>query len=164
MVPVRLSPEEAKRRNVESKERYRKAHQDEIREKRRLATTDEKRAKVRDNVREKIAKLVEAGVFEKLTPGRKRLYTPEEALEVAKRQRLESYHRRKERIEAAEALLVQAEAGEWNYFLWVGKESHGIPNHSTPAHSRGVPQDRGEICPRTASHGSAYQSAETQAL
>ena len=112
MVPVRLSPEEAKRRNVESKERYRKAHQDEIREKRRLATTDEKRAKVRDNVREKIAKLVEAGVFEKLTPGRKRLYTPEEAVEVAKRQRLESYHRRKERIEAAEALLVQAEVGE----------------------------------------------------
>ena len=112
MVPVRLSPEEAKRRNVESKERYRKAHQDEIREKRRLATTDEKRAKVRDNVREQIAKLVEAGVFEKLTPGRKRLYTPEEALEVAKRQRQESYHRRKERIEAAEALLVQAEGAE----------------------------------------------------
>ena len=109
MVPVRLSPEEAKRRTVESKERYRKAHEDEIREKRRLATTDEKRAKVRDNVREKIAKLVEAGVFEKLTPGRKRLYTPEEALEVAKRQRQESYHRRKERIEAAESLLVQAE-------------------------------------------------------
>ena len=109
MVPVRLSPEEAKRRNVESKERCRKAHADEIREKRRLTTTDEKRAKVRDNVREKIAKLVEAGVFEKLTPGRKRLYTPEEALEVAKRQRQESYHRRKERIEAAESLLVQAE-------------------------------------------------------
>ena len=109
MVPVRLSPEEAKRRNVESKERYRKAHQDEIREKRRLATTDEKRAKVRDNVREQIAKLVEAGVFEKLTPGRKRLYTPEEAQEVAKRQRQESYYRRKEHIEAARALLAQAE-------------------------------------------------------
>ena len=111
MVPVRLSPEEAKRRIVESKERYRKAHEDEIREKRRLAMTEEKRAKVRNNAREKIAKLVEAGVFEKLTPGRKRLYTPEEAVEVAKRQRLESYHRRKERIEAAEALLVQAAAG-----------------------------------------------------
>ena len=112
MVPVRLSPEEAKRRNVESKERYRKAHEDEIREKRRLATTDEKRAKVRDNVRDKISKLVAAGVSEKLTPGRKRLYTPEEALEVAKRQRQESYHRRKERIEAAEALLVQAEGAQ----------------------------------------------------
>ena len=112
MVPVRLSPEEAKRRTVESKERCRKAHEDEIREKRRLVTTDEKRAKMRDNVREKISKLVEAGVFVKLAPGRKRLYTPEEALEVAKRQRLESYHRRKERIEAAEALLVQAQIGE----------------------------------------------------
>ena len=112
MVPVRLSPEEAKRRIVESKERYRKAHEDEIREKRRLATTDEKRAKMRENTREQISKLVEAGVFVKLTPGRKRLYTPEEAQEVAKRQRQESYYRRKERIETAKALLVQAEAGE----------------------------------------------------
>jgi indole-3-glycerol phosphate synthase len=46
--------------------------------------------------------LVEAG-FEKLPPGRKRLYTPEEALEVAKAQRKESYLRRQERIQAARA-------------------------------------------------------------
>ena len=112
MAHERLSPEEAKQRIVESKKRYQAAHAEELREKRRLATTDEKRAKMRENTREQIAKLVEAGVFVKLTPGRKRLYTPEEAHEAAKRQREESYYRRKERIEAAKALLVQAEAGE----------------------------------------------------
>ena len=43
--------------------------------------------------KEEIAKLVEAGVLEVVKRGRKRLYTPEEAYEVAKRQRRESYLR-----------------------------------------------------------------------
>ena len=60
-------------------------------------------------MREQIAKLVEAGVFVKLTPGRKRLYTPEEAHAVAKKPRQESYYRRKERIKTARALLAQTE-------------------------------------------------------
>ena len=46
--------------------------------------------------------LVQNG-FEKLPPGRKRLYTPEEAIQVAKAQRLQSYLRRQERIQAARA-------------------------------------------------------------
>ena len=57
--------------------------------------------------KEEIAKLVEAGVLEVVKLGRKRLYTPEEAFEVAKRQRRESYLRRKSRLDAAKALLVQ---------------------------------------------------------
>ena len=36
-----------------------------------------------------------------LPPGRKRLYTPEEAIQVAKAQRRESYLRRQERIQTA---------------------------------------------------------------
>ena len=109
MAPARLSPEEASQRTRDSKRRYQVEHADELREKRRLATTDEMRAKLRGERQEKIAKLVEAGLLVKLPPGRKRLYTPEEALEVAKRQRQESYRRYKERIDAAAALLVQAE-------------------------------------------------------
>jgi len=46
--------------------------------------------------------------LEKLSPGRKRLYTPEEALEAAKRQRRECYHRFKARVDAANAILAQA--------------------------------------------------------
>ena len=46
--------------------------------------------------------LVQNG-FEKLPPGRKRLYTPDEAVQVAKAQRLQSYLRRQERIQAARA-------------------------------------------------------------
>ena len=57
--------------------------------------------------KEKIAKLVEAGVLEMMPCGRPRLYTPEEAFKVAKRQRQESYLRRKSRLDAAKALLVQ---------------------------------------------------------
>ena len=112
MVHERLSPEKAKQRIVESKKRYQAAQAEELREKRRLATTEDKRAKMRENTREQIAKLVEAGVFVKLTPGRKRLYTPEEAHKVAKRQLQEIYYRRKERIETAKALLVQAGEGQ----------------------------------------------------
>ena len=58
--------------------------------------------------KEKIERPVEAGLFVKGLHGRKRIYTPEEAYEVAKRQRRESYHRFKARLDAAKALLVQA--------------------------------------------------------
>ena len=110
MAPARLSPEEALQRKRDSKRRYQEEHADEIREKRRLAVNDEMRAKWRDDRREKIEKLVEAGLLVKLSPGRKRLYTPEEAKDVAKRQRRECYQRFKTRLDAAEALLDQAEA------------------------------------------------------
>ena len=50
---------------------------------------------------------MEAGLLVKVPRGRKRLYTPEEAYEVAKRQRRESYLRRKSRLDDAKALLVQ---------------------------------------------------------
>jgi hypothetical protein len=110
MAPARLSPEEALQRKRDSKRRYQEEHADEIREKRRLAVNDEMRAKWRDDRREKIDKLVEAGLLVKLSPGRKRLYTPEEALDVAKRQRRECYQRFKTRLDAASALLDQAEA------------------------------------------------------
>jgi hypothetical protein len=75
-------------------------------------SADELKAKRRLDAHAKISKLIEAGVFESLKPGRKRLYEPEEALEVARQQRRESYYRRKERIHAAEALLSRAEVQE----------------------------------------------------
>ena len=62
--------------------------------------------------RANLAKLVEAGVFVPMTAGRKRLYTAEESLEVAKRQRRESYIRRQERLSAARTLLAQREVVE----------------------------------------------------
>ena len=108
MTRVKLDPEEAKRRVLESKRKYRQTHAEELKEKRRLAVNDEMRARWRANAHNKIDKLIEAGVYEKLRPGRKRLYTPEEAKEVVRRQRQESYVRRRERIEAAKALLAQA--------------------------------------------------------
>ena len=108
----RLSPEEAQRRNHECRERYRETHADEIKQARRLdylANAEERRAKKRQLYHAHIDRLVEAGVYTKLSAGRKRLYTPEEAVEVAKRQRRESYERRKERINAGLALLAQTE-------------------------------------------------------
>ena len=107
MVPARLSPEEALQRKRDSKRRYQIEHADELREKRRMAVTDETRAKWREDRRVKIERLVEAGLLEKLSPGRKRIYTPEEALEAAKRQRRECYHRFKARVDAATAVLAQ---------------------------------------------------------
>ena len=77
-----------------------------------MSNTDELRTKRRETYRTTTATLVESGVLEKRSPGRKRLYTPEEAVEVAKRQRMESYVRRKERIDAARALLAQVGGGE----------------------------------------------------
>ena len=110
MARVRLDPEEAKRRTMESKRKYRETHAEELKEKRHLAVNDDMRAKWREYAHKKIDKLIEAGVYQKMQPGRKRLYTEEEAQEVARRQRQESYLRRKERIETARALLTQAQA------------------------------------------------------
>ena len=108
MARVRLEPEEARRRALESKRKYRETHAEELKEKRRLAVNDEMRARWRDNAKREIAELIEAGVYEKLRPGRKRLYAPDKAKEVVRRQRQESYVRRRDRIEAARTLLAQA--------------------------------------------------------
>ncbi len=64
------------------------------------------KAKRRERYHASINKLIEAGVYTPLKPGRKRLYSPEEALEVAKQQRKESNLRRQERLNASKALLV----------------------------------------------------------
>ena len=106
------TPEEARQRMREYKRQWNEDHAEELRLKRQMAYNDEVRAKKREEARGRVDRLVQAGVFVKLPPGRKRLYTPEEAVEVAKRQRQESYQRRKERIEAARTLLVQGGAGE----------------------------------------------------
>ena len=107
-----MSAGETAQRMRESRKRYREEHKDEIAEMRRASNTDEKRTRRREETRAHIAKLVEAGVYVPLKPGRPRLYEPEQALEIAKRQRRESYARRKERLDAAKALLVQAGEGE----------------------------------------------------
>ena len=110
MARERLDPEEAQRRNRACRQRYNEAHKAELAEKQRairMADPEAYRNKKREAYRASIAKLVDAGVYEPRRPGRKRLYTPEEAVEVVKRQRLESYVGRKERINAARALLAQ---------------------------------------------------------
>ena len=99
---MKLSPEEARQRIRECQRRYREAHREEIREKQkeaRLADPEAYRARRRAAYHRSMDALVEAG-FEKLPPGRKRLYTPEEAVQVAKAQRFQSYVRRQERIGA----------------------------------------------------------------
>ena len=99
----RLSSDEAKRRIRACQQRYRETHREEIVEKQRqarLADPEAYRARRRQAYHRAMDALEQAG-FEKLPPGRKRLYTPEEAAEVAKRQRKESYLRRQERIQAA---------------------------------------------------------------
>ena len=100
---MKLSPEEARQRILECQRRYREARREDVREKQkeaRLADPEAYRARRRAAYHRSMDALVEAG-FEKLPPGRKRLYTPEETLEVAKAQRKESYLRRQERIQAA---------------------------------------------------------------
>ena len=77
-----------------------------------MADPETYKAKRRDQYHAALDVLIEAGVYEPMKPGRKRLYTPEEAVEVAKRQRRESYVRRQERLNAGRALLAQAEDGE----------------------------------------------------
>ena len=106
----RLDPEEAQRRNRECRRRYNLAHRAELLEKQRaarMANPDAYREKKREQYRASMAKLVEMGLYEPGRPGRKRLYTPEEAVEVAKKQRHESYLRRQERLNAARTLLAQ---------------------------------------------------------
>jgi hypothetical protein len=100
---MKLSPEEARQRIRECQRRYREAHREEIREKQkeaRLADPEAYRARRRAAYHRSMDNLVQNG-FEKLPPGRKRLYTPEEAVTVAKAQRFQSYLRRQERIAAA---------------------------------------------------------------
>ena len=108
MTRVRLDPLEAQRRIRECRKRWLEAHKDELAEKRR-ADPELYNAKRREHYHAKMNMLIESGVFTPTKPGRKRLYTPEEAVEVAKRQRHESYMRRKERIEAGQALLAASE-------------------------------------------------------
>ena len=115
MAREKLSPEEAERRNKECRQRYNEAHREELLEKQRqarMADPEAYRAKRREQYHAAIDKLVEAGVYTPMKPGRKRLHTPEEAVEVAKRQRRECYLRRQERLNAGRALLAQAEGGE----------------------------------------------------
>ena len=72
-----------------------------------MADPEAHREKRREQYHANIARLVEAGLYEPQKPGRKRLYTPEEAVEVAKTHRRESYIRQKERWNAAKALYAQ---------------------------------------------------------
>ena len=112
MARERLDPEEAQRRNRECRRRYNEAHREELLEKQRAARlrdVEAYRAKRREQYHAAIEKLIEAGVYEPARPGRKRLYTPEEAVEVAKRHRRESYLRRQERLMAARNLLAQVQ-------------------------------------------------------
>ena len=106
MPRVQHTEEFIKERNRANQQRYREKHAEELKE-RRMTRGDT--MKKRESRRAEVALLIEAGVFEKLKPGRKRLYTPEEALEVAKKQRTESWKRLQERLHAAKALLAQRE-------------------------------------------------------
>ena len=113
MAREKLDPAEAQSRNRECRRRYNETHKAERAEKQRaarLADPDAYSEKRRERRRAEVAKLVEAGVFVLCRPGRKRLYTPEEAVEVVKRQRRESYLRHQERLRDARAQLAQIEA------------------------------------------------------
>ena len=83
MPRVEHSVEEIRQRNRDAQRKYRETHSEELKARRAMGGDNTKR---REDMRAHIAKLVYAGVFVPLKPGRKRLYTPEEALEVAKRQ------------------------------------------------------------------------------
>ena len=112
MTRERLDPEEAQRRNRECRRRWQEAHRDELAEKRRaayMADPETYKAKRREHYHATVSRLIEAGVYTPMKPGRKRLYTPEEAAEVAKMQRRESYLRRQERLIASRALLAENE-------------------------------------------------------
>ena len=107
MPRVQHTEEFIKERNRANQQRYREKHAEELKERR---ATRGDTMKKRESRRAQVSLLIEAGVFEKLKPGRKRLYTPEEALEVAKKQRPESWKRLQERLHAAKALLAQRES------------------------------------------------------
>ena len=111
MTRDKLDPEEAARRNRECRKRYYEAHKAELAEKQRVKRVgnSEFLKSRREEYHENIKKLVEAGVYTPLKRGRKRLYTPEEAVEVARKQRYESNVRRRERLEASRAMLVDME-------------------------------------------------------
>ena len=100
---MKLSPEEARQRIRLCQRRYREAHRESIAEKQkeaRLADPEAYRARRRDAYHRRMDTLVQNG-FDNLPPGIKRLYTPEEAIQVAKAQRKESYLRRQNRSQAA---------------------------------------------------------------
>jgi hypothetical protein len=111
MTREKLEPEEATRRNRECRRRYYETHRAELAEKQRMKRVgnEEFLKSRREAYHENIKKLVEAGVYTPLPRGRKRLYTPEEAAEVAKKQRYESNVRRRERLNAGLAMLAAAE-------------------------------------------------------
>ena len=106
MVPVCALPEQPRRRGRRPKKLDEGLTAEEI-EMRKAVAAEARTAKKCEECRAKIAMLVEAGVYVPLRPGRKRMYPPDEAVQVAKRQRHESYLRRRERINAAMALLAQ---------------------------------------------------------
>ena len=86
MQRAQLSVDELRERNLEAQRRYREKHSEQLMEK-RMACGGVANFKRREERRTSLAKLVEAGVFVPMTAGRKRLYTAEESIEVAKRQR-----------------------------------------------------------------------------
>jgi hypothetical protein len=114
MAREKLAPEEAERRNKECRRRYYETHKAEVAEKQRMkrAGNPEYQKARRDAYHESINKLIEAGLYTPLTRGRKRLYTPEEAAEVAKKQRYESNVRRRERLRAGLSMLAGMETSE----------------------------------------------------
>jgi hypothetical protein len=114
MTREKLAPEEAERRNKECRRRYYETHKAEVAEKQRMkrAGNPEYQKARRDAYHESINKLIEAGLYTPLTRGRKRLYTPEEAAEVAKKQRYESNVRRRERLRAGLSMLAGMETSE----------------------------------------------------
>jgi predicted ATPase len=110
----KLSPEEAERRNKECRRRYYETHKPELAEKQRMKRVGnaEYLKSRRDAYHESMNKLIEAGLYTPLKRGRKRLYTPEEAAEVAKKQRYESNVRRRERLRAGLLILAGVETPE----------------------------------------------------
>jgi hypothetical protein len=99
-----LSTEEAERRNRECKKRYYEKNKQTLREKAkalRLADPEYNR-KRREHYREKMALLIDEGLFQPAKRGRKRIYeTPEEAMAAKKEQMKIGRARRKERLAAA---------------------------------------------------------------
>ena len=99
-----LSTEEAERRNRECKKRYYEKNKQTLREKTaalRLADPDYNR-KRREQYRDKMALLIDEGLFQPAKRGRKRIYeTPEEAMAVKKEQMKIGRARRAERLAAA---------------------------------------------------------------
>jgi predicted transcriptional regulator len=114
MAREKLAPEEAERRNKECRRRYYETHKAQIAEKQRMkrAGNPEYQKSRREAYHKSINKLVEAGLYTPLKRGRKRLYTHEEAAEVAKKQRYESNVRRRERLRAGLSMLAEVENSE----------------------------------------------------